>query len=119
MIYIIYDQVGRILRNISSPQDMIEVQLQEGEMYLESDNLIDDSVFYIDNSTIVKRPSFSETVQGTTISSLPIPTTIIVQGVSYEVSDGVAELSFNLPGTYPVILQSFPYQTKTIEVTQE
>jgi hypothetical protein len=119
MTYVIYNEEGRILRNISCPPSMIEAQLSEGEDYIESQKIVDDTLFYVQNLFILQRPLFSEFVEGTTITNLPVPTTLLVEGTSYETTDGIAELSFSIPGTYSVTLQSFPYQDKTIGVTQE
>lgn len=119
MRYIIYNEEGRINKNITSPSDMVEVQLAEGESYLESPEVVDDELFYVSNQSIIERPSFSESIVGTVISNLPIPTTIKVEGRTYEVLDGVAELSFSMPGAYRVSLYSFPYKDKTIEVVQQ
>lgn len=119
MIYIIYNTYGEISRSLVCPPDMVEIQLAEGEAYLESLETVDDALFYVSNQSIIERPSFSETVKGTVISNLPTPTTVRVQRTTYEVLDGTAELYFSLPGTYQVDLESFPYRDKTIEVVQQ
>jgi len=79
---------------------------------------VDDTKFYIVNDSVTPRPTFSESISGTVISNLPIPTTVRTNGSSYTIDDGSAELSFSLPGTYRVYLSSFPYQYKVVEVTQ-
>jgi hypothetical protein len=119
MRYIIYNDKGQILRNISCPPDMIEIQLAENEYYIESEDTVDDSLFYISEEVVVQRPELSIIVEGITVYNLPNPSTLIVEGSLYEVTDGEAELSFSFPGTYTVRIQSFPYKDKTIEVTQE
>lgn len=118
MNYIIYDIAsGSILKSLSCPEDMIELQIDDSTSYIEHER-VDDSKFYIVNDTVVPRPTFSESVSGTTISGLPIPTTVIAEGTPYTITDGSAELSFSLPGTYKVRLSSFPYQDKDVEVVQ-
>lgn len=115
--YIIYEESGRIRRNVVCPPELISVQISNEEYYLEYD-LVDDTKFYIVNQTVTPRPTFSESISGTVISNLPIPTTVMTNGNSYTITDGSAELSFSLPGTYKVYLLSFPYQDKVVEVTQ-
>ena len=115
--YIIYNSKGEILKNISCPPSLISIQIMDQEHYLEHE-LVNDDEFYVVNGEVVPRPTFSESISGTTISNLPIPTTITTNGNSYTITDGSAELSFSLPGTYKVYLSSFPYQDKVVEVTQ-
>lgn len=119
MNLIIYAQAtGQILRSVSCPEDMIALQYDPAtEAYLEHDQ-VDDAVLYIVDGEIVDRPVFEEIVVGTTIANLPNPTTIIANNQSYEVTDGVAELSFTYPGAYYVMLISFPYQDKSVKVVQ-
>jgi len=119
MRYVIYTiNTGEITRNIVCPESTIQLQVKSGEDYIENIDIVDDTLFYIVNETATPRPTFSESVLGTTISNLPIPTTVRTNGNSYTVTDGSAELSFSLPGTYKVYLSSFPYQDKVVEVTQ-
>lgn len=117
MMYIIYDLSGKIIKSISCPPEMIETQLLSSNYYIEGGR-VDDSRFYIQNQQVVPRPTFSESITGTTISNLPIPTTIVIDDTPYTIDDGSAELSFSLLGTYRVRLYSFPYQDKEVEVTQ-
>lgn len=46
---------GQILRIVDSPNELLTLQLQEGETYLEG--LIDDSKYYIENGGAVELPS--------------------------------------------------------------
>lgn len=119
MRFLIFNKTsGQILRVVGCPPDMIELQVDNSTDYMEYPNLINTSTYYILNGEIVSRPTFSERILGTTVDNLPIPTTVITNGNSYTITDGSAELSFSLPGTYKVYLSSFPYQDKVVEVTQ-
>lgn len=117
---IVYDlNSGNILRFIEAPESMITYQYTEGtEGIVLYSGIISDMEFYILNETVTPRPTFSESISGTTISGLPIPTTVLVEGIPYTITDGSAELVFSLPGTYKIKLSSFPYQDKEVEVTQ-
>ena len=120
MLVVIYNKTdGRILRTVECTPNLLPYQYDEElENYLEIYSTVDDSKFYVHESNIIERPTFSESITGTTVSNLPIPTTVVANGVSYLVDDGEAELSFSLPGTYQIKLSSFPYQDKLIEVTK-
>lgn len=118
MRYLVYNKIsGEIVKSVNCPESMISLQVDEGSNYIEHDS-VDDTKFYLVNGEVASRPTFSESVAGTTISNLPIPTTIQTNGSSYTITDGSAELSFSLPGTYKVYLSSFPYQDKVVEVIQ-
>lgn len=109
---------GEILRCVTCPEDMVTFQYNsETESFIEHDR-VDDAVFYILSGMIEPRPEFEEVISGTVISNLPVPTTVIANGVSTVVSDGEADLEFDQSGTYLVQLYSFPYVEKTVEVTQ-
>jgi len=120
MLIVVYNKLnGEILRTVDCNVNAVEYQYtKETQNYLEVSSTINDSKFYIVNQTVTPRPTFSERISGTTIDNLPIPTTVITNSNSYTVTDGSAELSFSLPGTYKVYLSSFPYQEKDVEVTQ-
>lgn len=57
-----------------------------------------------------KRPAQATTLIGTTLTNLPIPATIILDGIRYDVDDGEAEFDLPLPGRYPVRVEAWPYQ---------
>jgi len=119
MRYVVYiTNSGEITKNIVCPESTIQLQLTSEENYIQNIDVVDDTKFYIVNETVTPRPTFSESVSGTTISNLPIPTTVRTNNSSYTITDGSAELSFSLPGNYKVYLSSFPYQDKVVEVIQ-
>ena len=116
--YIIFNKsTGEISRSVVSTLDLVQYELSEYEDYIEHIR-VDDTLYYVVNKNITPRPTFSERILGTTVDNLPIPTTVTTNGNSYTITDGSAELSFSLPGTYKVYLSSFPYQDKVVEVTQ-
>jgi hypothetical protein len=109
---------GEIIKSVTCPEDMVPLQYDpETEDYLEHDR-VNDALFYILDDQIVSRPEFQETISGTVISGLPVPTTVVTNGVTSVVSDGEADLTFEHSGTYIVQLFSFPFVEKTVEVTQ-
>lgn len=113
---------GQIIKSMNCPEEMIPIQYDfETENYLDIGNLpqIDDSLFYVKNNEVTARPELPVNILETTVTGLPNPTTVVTEGNSYVISDGTAELSFSLPGTYKIYLSSFPYQDKQIEVIQQ
>lgn len=74
---------------------------------------------YVDVTSGERRDKheITATLSGLTLSGLPIPATVTIEGVPYLVEDGTAELSFNLPGTYQVKCEALHHLPKTLEVT--
>lgn len=67
------------------------------------------STYYILNGVATLRPTLSPTVNGLTISGLPIPCSLTTYGNTYEITDGEATLNYDLAGEYLVQVKAFPY----------
>jgi hypothetical protein len=65
---------------------------------------------YILNGEPTERPTQSTTLDARTLTGLPIPATLHIDGETYEVDDGTAELDFILPGTYRLRVVAWPYR---------
>lgn len=116
MKFLVYDNAtGHILRTGCCPDDHLGMQASAGETAIEGE--ADDAMHYIRDGLVTDKMAIAATLSGTTISGLPIPATVTVEGVRYDVTDGVAELSFNLPGTYQVKVEALHYLPKTFEIT--
>ena len=61
----------------------------------------------------------ADSIDSITLSPLPIPCTITVDEVSYEVTDGEFEFSVDTPGIYEIKATSFPYLETVWEVTAQ
>jgi hypothetical protein len=70
----------------------------------------DSRTHYILNGEVTERPTQSTTLDGRTLTGLPIPATLHIDGETYEVDDGEAELDFILPGTYRLRVVAWPYR---------
>ena len=68
-------------------------------------------------ATINKTTFTANGVDSTTISNLPNPSVVRVDGVAYNVTDGEFEFTVDLTGKYQIIIDSFPYLPKGWEVT--
>lgn len=77
----------------------------------------DPAEYYILDGVETSRPTQSTTLTGTTLSNLPIPCILHAGGEVFEITDGEAELSVLVPGTYPLLVQAFPHKDWTGEVT--
>lgn len=112
-IYDIND--GKINRVVGCPERAINYQLRAGEFYVRG--RFDDRVYYISDGMPEPRPTMAPVVSGTTINNLPAECRVRVGQEAVVVGDGILELSFDFPGTYPVKLSCFPYLDATVEVT--
>lgn len=67
---------------------------------------------YVNSGVTVERPSSPAILTGMVLSQLPNPSTVIINGISYTVTEGTAELEFDYPGTYKVLVESWPHLNK-------
>jgi hypothetical protein len=71
---------------------------------------------YVLNGAVVDRPINPTTVSGLALESVPVPATVIVNGVSYQTDDSFIEFDFNQPGTYAVKVVAWPYLDKEFSI---
>lgn len=74
---------------------------------------------YLDLATMTVRQKAPNpaVLEGMTLSNLPIPSAVVIEGERYEVTDGTAELAFDQTGrTYEVSVEAVPYLTKVFAV---
>ena len=111
-------QTGEIVGVIQSYGDWV-VQSPGVLRLSDIDKAIRADTHYVDLSVMEVKPkgAMAAVERAATISGLPIPTTVEIGGVSYVIDDGVAELSFNLTGTYLVRCKATAYLTKDFVVT--
>jgi hypothetical protein len=109
---------GEHIKQLTScPAELESVQCQDGEAYIEGHYHWDE--YYMRNGTPTLRPELPATIDRTnltadgidtaTITNLPNPSTVTVNRQSVTVEDGTLELTFDLPGSYVVKVESFPY----------
>ena len=67
---------------------------------------------YVVDGVLTDRPVQSTVLIGNTLSGLPVPSKITVNKEVYECTEDVATLEFNLPGTYRILISSWPYIDK-------
>ncbi|MFA5663445.1 hypothetical protein [Castellaniella sp.] len=64
---------------------------------------------YIDAGVATERPVNPAQLDGLTLTDLPVPSMIHINGVAYECNDTSVELGFDQPGSYAVRVQAWPY----------
>ena len=77
----------------------------------------DYSKHYVYEGRIITRPSNPAVLIDTTLSALPTPCMIIINGKPYECTDDTAEVDFTYPGVYKIKVVSFPFLDIEFEVT--
>ena len=107
---------GKILRTGEcSPYDLLLQARNTSECAIGKE--ANDATQYILNGEVTDKHEITATLSGLVISGLPIPVTVTIERVRYEVVDGTVELSFNFPGAYKVLCEALHYLPKTFEVT--
>lgn len=109
---------GRILSVVTTTADGLEsMSALLGHAFTPADLHVSDATHYVFNGALLLRPACPATLAGVTLSNVPTPSVITVNGVDYECEDDTVELEFDQPGTYAVIVHAFPYLEGEFEVT--
>ena len=82
--------------------------------YWDGENIQDRPII---NTEPNKLTMIADGVDSVTISDLPIPCTVTINDTEYEVDDGEFEFTTDVADTYTITVASFPYITKSWEVT--
>jgi hypothetical protein len=114
--FAIADASGRIVVTGHAPAFHIDIQtppdggsVVRGKASLEDHHVVD--------GAIALRPVNPARLDGTTLTGLPVPSTVRINGKPYVVDDGVLEMRFPQPGRYAIEVESpFPYLGLTTEL---
>ncbi len=110
-----YDADGRIVGVMSGPRDCIVATGQSNQQqWVEGGS--DPETHYVQQGVLTPRPENPAVLSGTTLSALPVPCIITIRGMDYSCGESVAELAFDQPGVYPVVVQAWPYLNKEFTV---
>lgn len=121
--YVIYNPLtGAIKRLVNCPESMFTIQIQPGEAGMEG--VANDATQYINNGVITDKPQLLANLskssivlsESVTISNLPIPATVHIERMKYDVPDGELTVNFNLPGTYRIECSALNYLPQSFEV---
>jgi len=120
--YQCYDpKTGRIFSTVTVSEDIAEHMQAQGEALIEGDG--NDLEHFIDVSIsppkIRERPKQTTRQDKThikadgedmmTLSGLPIPCNISINGTAFDVKDGLLEMTTLLPGDYVIRAEAFPF----------
>lgn len=111
--YIEYDNSGRIVGNHNLAPELYELNKDKQLMVGKANP----DTHYIKNGQITERPIQQTKLNGLTLSNLPVPCTILINGTPYECESDTAELEFDQPTIYTIRVEAWPYQD--FEVTYE
>lgn len=128
--YIIFNPLGEILRSISCPEDMINIQIQVDETAMEGE--ANDITQYIPDinlpiimdksanpTSIDKTIVLADGVDLVNLSNIPNNASISITGADnfLEQSVGNSEiLTFDTPATYKITIKAFPYLDYEVEI---
>jgi hypothetical protein len=117
MNYIVYNLcTGKIERTGYCPPNAFELQaISENESVLEGQ--ANDLLDWIENGAVTAKLISPTTINGYILTNLPIPSTVRIGSEEFLVEDGELDMTFDLPGTYTINVDSFPFQDATFEVT--
>ena len=102
-----YDPVtGEIDSTYSGRGDYVYAAVPEDREYVEGQ--FSPYTHYYDNG-MKERPVMAPTVVGLIITGLPVPCSLTTYETTYEITDGEAELSYDLAGEYQVEVKAFPH----------
>lgn len=120
MILTVYNtKTGKINRIVDAPDIIAQLQAGEGEAWITGNS--DDLTQYVDTAKrrVENRPKISATVSKSviladgadiaSISGLPQPCTVTLGGQRYWVEDGVFGFTTDVPGTFSLTVQAWPY----------
>jgi hypothetical protein len=116
--YMIVDATGAIKGNGNIPAFMLAAQTPPpgGSHVLGTG---DRSLHYVKDGVRTDRPANPTTLSGMKLSNVPNPSTVIIgTETAQTVTDGEVDLSFTQPGTYTVVVSSWPMLDTTFKVTQ-
>lgn len=109
---------GEILRLVTCTADQVSLQVGANEEAIEAAAGELDTTHYAVAGALVLRPTlggFDQTaivaddVDVASITDLPDPCTVAVDGVEHEVTGGTLSISSPMPATYTVRIDCFPY----------
>lgn len=114
-ITIYESNTGRIIRNVNCPADLVNIQIQEGENYIEGEYI--GKTFYIQDGYASMRLANLAIIDKTTIIADGNDKVTIsnasgvlrLKGVEYVITESIIELTFDTAGDYTVFIESFPY----------
>jgi len=108
-------ETGQIFMAYSFPSGEDGIIRREGFSYVSG--FYTNTDHYMLNGEPTERPTQSTTLDGRSLTGLPVPALLHIDGETYTVDNGEAELEFPLPGTYRLRVEAWPFKDWEGEVT--
>lgn len=110
-----YDDSGKFIGSSSCEEAILPMIMEEtakipGQHFVEGDWF--DKAMYVLDGEVTPQPENPAALNGLILSNLPIPSVIRINHADYPCTEASATLTFNHPGTYKVIIKSWPYLEK-------
>lgn len=110
-----HDGQGRETGRLHADPDTLALNAQHAtEPFVYGDYI--DAEVYVDGATARPRPSQSTKLIGQTLTNLPVPCTITINDTEYPCNDTSAELAFDYPGKYRIVVRAWPHLDKEFEI---
>lgn len=106
-----YNATGKVLWHGAVPDTMLN--MQDDTIVF---GAVDPATEYVLDRTIVPRRACPAALNGATLTGLPVPCTLTVNGQDYAVAETAVTLSFPHPGDYEMKVVYWPYMDATFSV---
>lgn len=108
-----YDAQGRITAILTVPESMIDLQMDD-VVYGKANAATE----YVLDRTITPRPPCPAVLAGSTLSGMPVPSTLFINDKPFAITEDSATLTFANPGVYRLRLVCWPYLDGIFDVEQ-
>lgn len=115
--FVRYRPDGSIDGNGFMAENFVLDEIAAGNLTLVAEGEIGSHYVDVATKSVHPRLPGPAVLTGTTLTNLPDPCRLLIDAASYEVTGGVAELSFPQPGTYRITVASVPYLDQIFTVT--
>lgn len=105
--YFVHDNDGRILRHGICVEEDVDLQAREGEIAVAGQ--CDYWTDYVKDGEVTPRPASPVTLQGQTLSNVPVPAVVVIDGTRYQCTEDHVELDLPYQKTYAITVEAFPY----------
>lgn len=102
-----YEPNGKINAVLEGDESVIELTKQMTES-LWVDGFWDGKLYYVVDGTATLRPDCPAVLDGLTLTDLPVPCVIDIDGTKYESDDDTVELDL-AAGSHKITIIAFPY----------
>ena len=113
---IVHDNTGAIRFSVTASALMDPSALDPGLTVVETASEVDPLLNYVVSGQVIPRPTFGRFSalilamgQESTLTGLPDPTTVTVNGTAQQVTDGEVILPWSGVGRFNVVVRAWPY----------